>query len=359
MNLERELSRFDDTLPLERASTPPASWYTSEAFHRLERGVFAGSWQLVGHRAQLTESGRFIAGTIAAQPYVVLNDGGVLRAFHNVCRHKGTPVAVGEQGCLDQLTCPYHGWVYGLDGRLKRAPQLGGIKDFDRAEFGLAPMRVETWGPLVLVAADPDVPDLVSWLGGLQTRLEATGWAALRHRASGRYELDCNWKVFADNYLDGGYHIAHMHPGLAAQLDLDRYETELLERSSVQTCPGVDEVRVGDQAFYAWVYPNLMLNRYGPVLDTNLVLPLGPERCEVRFEYFFAEGVEDDWIAASIANTDQTQREDIQISEWVQQGMRSPAFDRGRYAPAREKGIYQFHRLLAADLRRYFSSESF
>lgn len=353
--LAASLAAFDDELPLERASTPPAAWYQDAAFEELESAVFRRSWQLVGRADQVAAVGDFISGVAAGHPWLVVRTQAGLRAFHNVCRHKGTPVAVGAEGHCEQLRCPYHGWVYGLDGALLRAPKLGAIQDFERSEMGLRPAAVSTWGPLLLVALDATTPPLPVWLGLLAHRLEETGWSSLRHRASGRYELECNWKVFCDNYLDGGYHLPTMHPGLASQLDMSRYATELVGRGSVQSCPGVDEVRVGDEAVYVWVYPNLMLNRYGPVLDTNLVLPLGPERCEVRFEYFFEDGVSDAFVESSMRSTDETQREDVEISEWVQKGLRSPAFDTGRYAPAHEKAIFHFHRMLATDLRKEFS----
>ena len=112
--------------------------------------------------------------------------------------------------------------------------------------------------------------------------------------------------------------------------------------------------RIGDGALYAWIYPNFMLNRYGPCLDSNLVIPLGPDRCRVDYEFYFVEGdgdIDQDFIETSMAQSDVTQREDIEICESVQRGLRSRAYDRGRYAPRVETGEYHFHQLLAAALR--------
>jgi choline monooxygenase len=174
----------------------------------------------------------------------------------------------------------------------------------------------------------------------------------------------CNWKVYVDNYLDGGYHVAVLHRGLAARLALGSYETRVFERHALQTvraggrsgasAPPPESAdfaeRLGEGALYAWIHPNLMLNRYGPVLDTNLVLPLGPEHCEVVFDFFFAEGTGPDFVARSIEASDAIQREDVAICESVQRGLRSSAYERGSYAPRFEAAALHFHRLLHRDL---------
>ena len=175
------------------------------------------------------------------------------------------------------------------------------------------------------------------------------------------YEVASNWKVIADNYLDGGYHVPHMHPTLAAQIDMKSYRTELFEHYSVQTSSprSADargpldydpEARIGGGAIYAWIYPTLMLNRYGPCLDSNHLVPLGPHRCKVIYEFYFAETEGEQarrFIEQSIAQAEITQREDIEICESVQIGLGSPAYDRGRYAPRVEQGEHHFHQLLA------------
>ena len=155
-----------------------------------------------------------------------------------------------------------------------------------------------------------------------------------------------------------------MHPTLDAQLDMESYRTELFETYSIQTAPpspkederiGYDAAeRIGDAARYAWIYPNLMLNRYGPCLDSNLVVPLGPDRCEVRYEFFFfeADGESTErFLEESVAQSEITQHEDIAICESVQRGLASESYDTGRYAPQVETGEHHFHRLLAASLK--------
>lgn len=355
MDLHAEVRRFDPTISVEAASTPPASWYTHPAFWDLEkRTLFAWSWQPVALAHQLAHPGSFVSGCFLGEPWVVVRDlDGVLRAFANVCRHKAAPVAEGE-GTIDELRCRYHGWRYGLDGRLLRAPRTGGMTGFDRASLGLAGMAVEVWGPLVFVHPDPDAAALASSVPELDRMLAATGWGSLQYAGTRRWRIRCNWKVFVDNYLDGGYHIANMHPSLDDQLDMGQYRTDTFSRSSVQTSPpaaGVD--RVGSGAIYGWIYPNLAINRYGAALDTNWVVPVGHDQMDVVFHWWFEDldGSAKEAAQLSMAQSAVTQEEDITVSEWVQQGLGSRTYDSGRYAPRVEQAEHHFHRLLAEDYR--------
>jgi len=361
--LRDELARFDPAIPIESAWTPPASWYREPAILALERtAVFRDGWQAVGRTDQVKAPGDYFTGCILDLPYVVVrDDAGTLRAFHNVCRHHAAEVCSGE-GRLDELSCPYHGWTYRLDGRLTRAPRLGRSDVFDRDRFSLKPAAVAAWGPLVFVCLGDDPPALEPPLAELKRRLDAMGTGNLTFVARRSYDLRCNWKVYVDNYLDGGYHVAVLHQALAGQLDLDTYLTEIFDRVSIQsvrspeTAPGAAggdfAERIGAEALYAFVYPNLMLNRYGPILDTNCVVPLGPDGCRVVFDYYFLDANDADFIERSVAASHRVQEEDVSICESVQRGLGSPAYDRGIYAPKIEMAAHEFHKLLAADLRR-------
>ena len=353
--LTREVERFDPSLPIEAAWTPPRSWYVDPDFLALEeRSTFARHWVALCRSEQVAEHEAFATGRVGSEPIVaVRGTDGVLRAFHNVCRHHAALVAHGE-GCARELVCPYHGWTYALDGSLKSAPRLGAVVDFDRADFGLPEVACEEWMGFVFVHLGTPARSLADELAPLTARLDAVDTRALQFVERRRYELACNWKVFADNYLDGGYHVPHLHRQLAAELDLDGYRTELFERFSVQSCGGRDPERIGGGALYAWLYPTLALNRYGPVLDTNLVRPLAHDRTEVVFDFFFADvdGPEARaFIEQSTEETEQVQAEDVWISEVVQRGLGSRSYDRGRYAPGLEGGEHHFHRLLAEDYR--------
>jgi choline monooxygenase len=360
--LRRELERFDPDLPLDSAGTPPASWYTSADFLALEyKAVFWNSWQPVGRAEQVRERGSFFSGDVCGQPVLIVRDEpGRLRAFYNVCRHHAAQVAPAA-GRGSELVCPYHGWTYSLAGRLLRAPRLGAVRDFNPAEFSLKPIALAPWGPFVWLNFARQPRPLADDLHNLWELLAPTGFERLHFVTRRQYELQCNWKVFVDNYLDGGYHIAHVHGGLAGQLDLDRYRTEVSERFSVQSCSAAEEPRpqggdsserIGSSAIYAFVYPNFMINRYGPIMDTNWVVPLAVDRTRVVFDFYFDESAlaRDDFVAASLAASDQIQLEDMAICESVQRGLASAGYECGRYAHPLEVAAHHFHRLLWRDL---------
>lgn len=351
----RSTPDYDPSAPLERAHTPPAAWYRGGELALEARTTFRRRWLAVGRAEQVREPGSYFSGRILDESFVVLRDErGVLRALHNVCRHHAAPLVDGAGRCAE-LVCPYHGWTYGLDGALRRAPGLGAAQGFERADFALPPIEVTTLGPLVLVRLDPGPTSAEDELGPLARALDPNELERLVWVGSRRYELECDWKVYVENYLDGGYHVPHLHPALAADLELSGYATELDSPLVVQRCAGRRgaplEERVGARATYAWLHPTLMLNRYGPVLDTNVVVPLGPARCAVLFDWWLEPGAAADpsLVARCLEASDVVQREDVEICEAVQRGLRSSSYERGRLAPAFEAGMHLFHRLLAAD----------
>jgi choline monooxygenase len=342
--LRAELARFDAALPIERAHMPPASWYVDPRFLELERrAVFGASWLPACRADEVTAAGAYAAGCIAGLPYLVVRGAdGVLRAFHNSCRHKGREVVVGRGVAAEALVCGYHAWSYDHDGRLRSAPRVAGIEDFDRGDFSLRPMAVHALGPWVFVHCDAAAAP-PRW-GELERRLAARGWERYRWVESREFTVAANWKIVVDNYLDGGYHVPHMHPSLDAQIDMKSYTTELFDGYSIQHVLGVRE-RVGAGADYAWIYPSFMINAYGRCIDSNVVVPIAHDRCLIRYDFFFLDGEGD---RESIAQSEVTQREDTAICESVHIGLGSPSYQGGRYAPRVEMGEHHFHRLLAA-----------
>jgi choline monooxygenase len=365
-SLADKLAAFDPNCPLERAHTIPSFWYYDPELYAAEcRHVFGGSWQAIGRADQVARPGAFLTADLAGEPILVLRDSeGVLRAFYNVCRHRAALVVNQPEGQASRLRCRYHGWTYDLTGRLRGTPEFDGVADFRKEDNGLTPLAVDTWGSLVFVHQSPVPADqpLARFLHPLPERTAELGLKRLTFVARREYEVACNWKVYVDNYLDGGYHVNTVHPSLAGALDYAHYRTEIEGNTSVQISPlkpaadpAVGQVRTGENAYYWWVFPNLMINLYQDVMDTNVVLPLGPERCKVIFDFYFArrEGEEAErFIAQSIAVAHQVQEEDMGICEEVQRGLRSRAFDTGRFSVKREAGGLHFHRLLAQALTR-------
>jgi choline monooxygenase len=284
-----------------------------------------------------------------------------LRGFYNVCRHHAAAVVTEPCGQASILHCPYHGWNYGLDGSLKGMPEFDGVKNFDRQQNGLAPVKAETWEKFAFVNLDPEAAPLRDSLGGLVKRIAPIGVSQLHHFDSRVYDIHCNWKVFVDNYLDGGYHVPHLHKGLNSVLDYKEYTIENEDQYCLQSSPMVASredsatgaTRKGDRAWYFWQYPNLMINCYEGYMDTNLVLPVDVDHCRVVFDFYFADVSESrrDYNQKSVAVGAGVQEEDLGICEAVQRGLKSRAYGAGRLSVRREAGEHLFHRLLAADLK--------
>ena len=347
---------FDDRLA--HASTLPAEFYTDAAIlERENRDLFGRTWQLVGRTEQVAERGRYFTATIAGEPLLIVrgNDGNV-RAMSNVCRHRAGPVAKGE-GKKPLVQCRYHGWTYSLEGHLLGTPEMEGIECFDRADFRLPQFQVEQWNGLLFANLDAGAPPLSDFLGELTSDMPQNDYAGFHLAARKEWELECNWKVYVDNYLEG-YHIPIVHPGLFRELDYSRYRTDTRANYSIQFAPTRRPERIrtaagDDPVRFFWVYPNLMLNVYPDNFSTNLIVPLSANRTLTIFEWFFRDPdsakTKSD-VAETISFSDEIQIEDIEICEAVQRGLQSRTYDTGRYSPARENGVHHFHGLYARSM---------
>ena len=346
---------------ITRASTIPARLYNDPVYLELERErIFAHSWQLVGRTEQLREHGQFLTAEVGLDSIVVVRDGETLRGFHNVCLHRAGPVATGC-GRRNTLQCRYHGWTYGLDGALRHSPEMDRVQRFDPAEMHLVPVAVAEWGPLVFANLDGKAPPLLDVLEDVPARVAAFSCESMHYVTRKAWELDCNWKVYVDNYLEG-YHLPMVHPGLHRELDYDQYRVEPHRYFSIQHAPlrPVTHGAAGrrydpaatdvPEAVYVWLFPNVMLNVYLGQMQTNVVEPLGHDRCRVVFEWYAAAPADDAATDAAwtrlLAFSDEIQEEDIAICERVQRNLRSRVYDRGRYSARRENGVHHFHSLL-------------
>jgi len=362
--LEEILASYDERAALQSARTIPAAWYVHSGIAALERErVFGRTWQVVARADQLKDAGQFVTAELAGEPLLIVRGSdGQLRGFYNVCRHHAAAVATEAHGTTNIFRCPYHGWSYGLDGSLKGAPEFEGVCDFDRSQNGLVPLRVETWEQFVFANLDLNAVPLAEFLGALVKRFAPLNIGSLHFFERRTYTLNCNWKVFVDNYLDGGYHVPHLHKELNSVLDYRQYTIDCEDRYCLQSSPMVSSnedsnvaaTRTGDRAWYFWQYPNFMINIYRGYMDTNLVLPDGVDRCKVIFDFYF-DDVSDaaaERNRQSIAVGERVNDEDVGICEAVQRGLHSRAYNVGRLSVRREAGEHLFHRLLAADLKR-------
>jgi choline monooxygenase len=366
--LQKIISDFDPGKSLGQASTIPGAWYTDERIAELEREtVFSRTWQMVGRAEQVTAPGQYITAEVAGEPVLVVRgQDSKLRGFFNVCRHHAAAVMTEPCGTAARLQCPYHGWTYGLDGSLKGVPDFEGVENFDRKKNGLVPLSVGVWEKFVLVHLDPDPMPLEEYLGEMVEQFKPLRLDQLHFAGRREFIIDCNWKVFVDNYLDGGYHVPYLHKGLNSILNYANYTITNGPRFCLQSSP-IDaaggevmtaSVRRG-QALYYWLYPNFMLNWYEGYLDTNLVLPLGIDKMKVIFEFYFSDvgQTAEERNNKSMDVSERIQDEDHSICVSVQRGLKSRAYGAGRLSVRREAGENLFHKLLHADLSAGVFSE--
>ena len=341
--------------------TLPWSWYADPDVLRLEgERIFARAWQYVGHTGQIAEDGSFFASTAGQIPVVVTRAReGELHAFLNVCRHRGHVVASG-QGKQAALQCPYHAWTYDLDGRLRAAPRSDREPGFDAEELGLSEIHLETWGPLVFVNPDLEAPSLTEALGDVPAQLaEIIDIDSLQFRFRAESELETNWKVSCENFLEC-YHCAVAHPGFSAAVDVspDAYRLESKGLVSSQFGPlrknGTPFLAGGEvpRSQFHFLWPNFGLNVFPghPNLSCGPIFPLGPERTGRFLDYFFAPDIEQDWVDELIAFDEQVGREDRALVEGVQRGVRSGLLPEGHLLSESEQLVAHFQRLCAEAL---------
>jgi phenylpropionate dioxygenase-like ring-hydroxylating dioxygenase large terminal subunit len=337
------------------ARTLPFDWYSNPDVLRLERDrIFRSAWQYAGRAAQVAEPGSFLTCDAVGVPVVVVRDQeGSLRAFLNVCRHRGSVVCEGE-GSRETLQCPYHAWTYNLDGSLRAAPRTEREEGFDKSQLGLVQAQVDAWGPFVFVNADPGAAPLAEHLGELPELVTAAGLdlGSLRflHRATSEYEA--NWKICCENFLEC-YHCQVAHPAFSKVVDVsvDAYVLEQSATFSTQYGP-VREVWKGEfdprgpveRGQFHFLWPNITINIMPgqPNVSIGPVVPLAAERTGRFLDYFVGSDVEDAWIADLLEFDNQVGAEDKVLVERVQKGVRSGAIEHGRLLLESERLMAHF-----------------
>jgi len=357
--------------PLATSETIPSAWYVDPDFHAFDQKVvLERSWQYVGPASRVAEPGTFVSDIVAGNPVVAVRDrAGQLRAFYNVCKHRGGPLVTAPCGAARMLQCQYHGWTYRLDGMLRGVPRFDRTELFDKRDYGLTEIAVDTWEGLLFVCLQPqETPPLRDVMQGIRERItgaQAThaaapnplyDLAAFTYAERDIYAVNANWKVYVDNYLEG-YHLPLVHPELCDLLDFSTYVTETFDWYSLQHSPIKAESDAygpaNEQAYYYFVFPNLMLNILPGRLQVNRVDQAAANACSVVFDYYYGElgspaagRIAADRVAADRAFSDRVQAEDIEICEHVQRGLQSNAYDRGRFSYDLEAGVHHFQSVL-------------
>jgi carnitine monooxygenase subunit len=255
------------------------------------------AWQIVCHRSDISEAGEWRSLDLPGESVIVIRGGdGTARAFANVCRHRGSRLVDGAEGCAKRLTCPYHGWTYAADGRLVGVPRKADYPGLDPADWGLLPVELEQWRGFLFVRLEPGGPSVAEMMAPFEAEIARYRLEDLR--ALGRVTMrprDVNWKNVADNYSDG-LHIAVAHPGLTrlfggdyaieAGEHVDRMAGDLVERPSANLSERAYQHFLPKEAGRRWLYfklwPNVALDIYPDQVDFMHFVPVGPTRTMIR-----------------------------------------------------------------------------
>lgn len=332
--------------PLE-TTLRAAGYHEPAAFAAERRTIFAREWLLLAHVRQLQKPGDYVAEAVAGWPLLVIREKtGELRGFHNVCRHRAGPLVEDGCGHTGALRCRYHGWVYGMDGRLARRPGFrDGTDVFDGADLALKPIGVAEWRGFVFVNLEPSAGPLADSIGDLATASAQIPIERYRFFRRQTYDLAFNWKTYVDNYLEG-YHIPLMHKGLARDLDMESYRVENGRRVSIHRS-GTRE-QGAYQGLFLWRWPNNTLGVYGGGFNICRILPVSPRQLRLTFDFYFDPdaGLSDEAKERAASTTCAVVEEDFPMCEVVQRNLEAGIYEAGPLSPKQEQGVAYFHRLV-------------
>ena len=335
---------------LEAGHTLPARWYADDAvFEEEKRRIFRRTWQYVGHAGQLAKPGDFIATRLGDIPIVIARDNqDSIRAFANVCRHRGSEVVLECAGNRKTLQCHYHGWTYNLDGTLRNAPRASEQASFVKENLSLMPFAVETWGPMIFVKPHREPGSLRDVIGELPALFERAGvdLARMRMYRQDVYEIASNWKIIIENFNEC-YHCPIAHPAFSEVIDTDKYSADT-SHEYYSTYHG-PLVRAPENAVnYATLWPTAMiaLSSHPMAMQVLCVYPIDAGHTRETIDYYFAEGTGEEQIREYKDLSDLVQREDVVLCESVQRGLASGAIENGTLMLSREQGIQHFQRLV-------------
>ena len=348
-----------------RSSSINKLCYTHPDFLAVEKQeVFAKTWQFVCHEEKLSEIGSYVTADIQGQSiFITRDEGGELKAFYNVCKHRAHELLSGE-GKTKLITCPYHAWVYKLDGSLFKVRRAEYIENFDQTKICLTGIKLEVFCHFVFVNQDSDAASLASQSGNLAEEIKqyAPDIGALTFAKRLTYRINANWKAVVDNFLEC-YHCPVAHTDFCSLIDMDTYKVNThgiysshmaKAKSDDNNAYNIEGASVTDHAVW-FLWPNITLMRY-PGRGNFMVWRFYPvsetETYEV-FDFFFESTELNQSEQEAIKFIDDVlQPEDIALVESVQRGMRTPAFEQGRFmvdpkgSGMSEHAVHHFHGLI-------------
>lgn len=373
--MDRRLTQLARTdRPFEAALTLPGFVYHDANVWREELGhIFRRHWIGVAHVSALREPGRFVTANIGGDAVLVTrDDDGELRAFHNVCRHRGTRLVRQDAGRCARLTCPYHAWTYALDGRLAAAPGMDETPGFRRRDYPLLPLQVATHCGVVFVCADEGAEPLAQTFADFPD-LTAFELDTLERAAVHDYHADTNWKLVCENYNEC-YHCRVAHPQLhrisrdaslpgfdhrgahftGGPMTITPPHRSMTSDGTTRRAPlpGMAD-REPPLTYYFNLFPTTLLSIAPDYAMIHYVWPKGPDYVHIRTEWLFtpAQMAAADFSADdAVEFWDTTNRQDWALCENALAGLRSGAHRPGRYQ-AGERCVHDFDRWYARTMR--------
>jgi Rieske 2Fe-2S family protein len=360
--------------PLGDALTLPRDAYLSEQVLAWEKEwLFAANWVCLGRAADLLGPGQARAVDAAGEGILLIDDGSGIKAFSNVCRHRGHELmAVGDARDVRLIRCPYHSWTYYLDGSLRSAPVVTQTPSFEPAEYPLISLRTAEWLGWLFVNLSGRAPDIDQYLGDLIDHLSPYRPQDLAVAASHSYEVRANWKVVVENYHEC-YHCSTIHPALCkvsppesgsdfeptgmwcgGSMELrDDVDTMSFDgRSKGIIFPELSEQR-RRQVLYIGIFPNLLVSTHPDYVMTHRLIPLGVDRTFVECSWLFApETIASPFFDPSYAVDfwDLTNRQDWSACEGVQRGVANRGYRQGPLS-SWEGTLHQFNEMVARAYR--------
>ncbi len=325
------------------------SYYTDpDMFRRECERVFWRAWQMLGPADAVAQPGSYTAARIAgASVLAIRGRDETLRAFRNVCRHRGAQLVKHGSGSCSLLRCPYHNWVYDLDGSLKQTPWFGDGEDFDLADWPLEPVSVEVWRGLLFVAIDPE-QSLTAQLADTIPELSGEPIETYRVQREERLVFDANWKVYTDNFVEG-YHIPGIHPEFFQAIEFDAFETTAHDNLVRMSAPPREGLFYKGK--WLWMWPNWTLSLFDGGMNTSRIDPLGHDRTELIYHFYFADDAPDTATARAqtIERNLDVVRQDFEICIETHANYASHGYRPGPLSPRHEQGVAWFqNRILAA-----------
>jgi choline monooxygenase len=354
---------------INSASTLPGYFYTDkEVFNSLKERVFERSWQFVTEEENVKIPGdiypfSFLKGFIEEPLILTRDQENQLHCLSNVCTHRAN-LLIKNPCNAKSITCSYHGKRFDLKGRYKSMPESEGMTDFPSQRDHLPNLEIGRWKQFIFTSINPafsfealigEMDKIMSFFPVNEMRFDSD--------RSQDYLVKANWALYCDNYLEG-FHIPFIHPELNAAIDYKQYKTEIFSYSNLQTGNGtaadsVFELPAGHPdhgknvaAYYFWLFPNIMFNFYPWGLSMNIIRPIEPELTKVSYRTYVFDSSKMNRGAGSAL--EKVEREDQNIVENVQKGIKSKLYNKGRFSPKMEKGPHHFHYLLS----RFLSNES-